>query len=144
MSIPPRDPEHWLYRFTSEEWLRAARAELSQAEAALRSKLERKGVANARRAAGMALNAVLVQRPVEAWGRSYMDHLNAVARDESLPGHVREAADRLLASPLGGPRLVQLGKPDGALVAAATTILSWCVVESSTAAARPADDHSAG
>lgn len=134
MSTPPRDPDHWLYRLTAEEWLRAARNELSQAEAALRSKMERKGVANARRAAGMALNAVLVCRPVEAWGRSYMDHLNAVSKDGTVPEAIRESANTLIVSPLGGPRLVQLGKPDGTLVAAASTILAWCTAEVAAAA----------
>ena len=47
------DPEHWLHRLTSDEWLSAARNELARSEAALRLRQQRAGVASARRAAGV-------------------------------------------------------------------------------------------
>src|SRR5262245_57832093 len=58
-AMPERDPDHWLYRLDAGEWLRAAENELKRAEAALTHKQQRAGVAGARRAAGMAWNAVL-------------------------------------------------------------------------------------
>jgi hypothetical protein len=39
----------------------------------------------------MALNGALIVAPNEAWGRSYVDHLLALAKDESVPARVREA-----------------------------------------------------
>ena len=79
--MPGRDPSHWLHRFDPEEWLRAAANELARAEQALAQKQQRPGLAGARRAAGMAWNAVLVCAEDETYGRSYMDHLHALARD---------------------------------------------------------------
>jgi HEPN domain-containing protein len=104
-----KDPGHWLYRLTSEEWLRAAEKELGAAEQALAGKHQRAGVASARRAAGMAWNAVLVHTSDETgYGRSYMDHLQAIARAEDVPEVVRQAARQLLDAPLGA-ELIKLG-----------------------------------
>ena len=79
--MPGRDPSHWLHRLDAEEWLRAAANELARAEEALLHKQQRPGLAGARRAAGMAWNAVLVGAEDESYGRSYMDHLHALAED---------------------------------------------------------------
>jgi HEPN domain-containing protein len=102
------DPSHWLYRFTPEEWLRAAEGELSRARAALTLKQQRVGVAGARRAAGMAWNGVLSLAPDEAYGRSYMDHLKAMAGDATVPETIRAAAQALVDAPLEA-KLVTLG-----------------------------------
>lgn len=123
-----RDPDHWLYRLSSEEWLRVARKEEAQADAAMIASSQRKGVANARRAAGMALNAVLVVDFRESWGRSYMDHLKAVVSDENVPKEVQLAAKTLLATPLGGQILTQigqLGRSQSAVVVAAGKVIDW-------------------
>src|SRR5690242_4536545 len=109
--MPGRDPSHWLHRFGAEEWLRAAENELLRAQRALEAKQQRPGVAGARRAAGMAWNAVLVGAEDETYGRSYMDHLHALARDERVPEPVRAAAQRLLDAPLA-TNVVPLGKGD--------------------------------
>jgi HEPN domain-containing protein len=95
------DPAHWLYRLSPSEWLQAAENELRTAERALGQRQQRAGVAGARRAAGMALNAVLAARSDEtSWGRSYMDHLQAVAADDGLPEPLRVSANHLLDAPL--------------------------------------------
>lgn len=127
-----RDPDHWLYRFTADEWLRAARNEEAQADAAMVARQQRKGVANARRAAGMALNAVLVGEFRESWGRSYMDHLKAITADSEVPKQVQTAAKTLLATPLGGQILTQigqLGRSKSAVVLAAGTVIDWAEAE---------------
>src|SRR5256885_15932435 len=98
--MPGNDPTHWLHRLTAEEWLRASENELARAEEALRGKQQRMGVAGARRAAGMAWNAVLAVEYDESYGRSYMDHLHALARDPSVPEPVRAAALALAEAPL--------------------------------------------
>lgn len=127
MPLPPIDPAHWLLRFSPSEWLKAGRHELALAAAALASRDQRQGVALARRAAGMALNAVLVLAPNEAWGRSYMDHLRVLSRDEAAAADLREAARQLCDAPLEGPRLVRIGGGgDQGLAAAATVVVSWC------------------
>jgi len=119
-----KDPEHWLYRFDAGEWLRAAENELVRARAALRAKQQRPGLAGARRAAGMAWNAVLCTGPSldESYGRSYMDHLKRIREDPAIPEQVRIAADALLGAPLS-PEVVQLGPGDTRLADAAQTIV---------------------
>jgi hypothetical protein len=120
--MPGRDPSHWLYRFDAGEWLRAAANELGRAEEALLHKQQRPGLAGARRAAGMAWNAVLVGVADEGYGRSYMDHLHALAKDERVPEPVRTAAAALLAAPLA-TNVIPLGRGDTTMAGHARTIL---------------------
>lgn len=97
-----KDPDHWLYRLLPEEWLSAAANELRRAEEGLSRRQQRMGVAGARRAAGMAWNAVLAlaETPDAEYGRSYMEHLQALARDAAVPEAVRASAQALLEAPL--------------------------------------------
>jgi len=106
-----RDPEHWLYRHAPGEWIRAALAELRRAEAAYKQRNAKGGLACAKRAAGMALNAALVVRPDEAWGRSYVDHLMALSNDASAPSQVRDACKVLLETHATGADIVTLRSP---------------------------------
>lgn len=106
--MPEKDPAHWLYRLTSSEWLAAADNELFAARTAFSHKQQRPAVAHARRAAGMAWNALLVAIPDEKYGRSYMEHLQALRLDESANAELREAAAKLVAMPLT-QELVTLG-----------------------------------
>jgi HEPN domain-containing protein len=119
--MPGRDPSHWLHRFDAEEWLRAAANELSRAEDALVHKQQRPGVAGARRAAGMAWNAVLVGAEDERYGRSYMDHLKALAGDERVAAPVRDAARLLVDAPLA-TNVIPLGRGDTRFADAARVI----------------------
>ena len=119
--MPGRDPTHWLHRFDAEEWLRAAANELQRAEEALAHKQQRPGVAGARRAAGMAWNAVLVAAEDEAYGRSYMDHLRALAKDERVAEPVRAAAEQLVGAPLQ-TNVIPLGRGDTRFADAARVI----------------------
>jgi hypothetical protein len=122
-----KDPDHWLYRLDAGEWLHAARRELGASAGALELHEQKRAVAHARRAAGMALNALLVDRVRAEWGRSYMEHLQALPRDSEVPAEVREAAFELVSSPLNAPRLIQLGgSADLSVAQAAATILQWC------------------
>lgn len=117
-----KDPDHWLYRLDAEEWLRAAAGELARAEAALAGKQVRAGVTQARRAAGMAWNAVLFVTGDEAgYGRSYMEHLQVLAKDETAPPEVRAAAHTLVEAPLV-QQVVTIGRGDTALARAAEAI----------------------
>lgn len=112
--------EHWLRRLDAGAWLRAARTELAAAEAQLESR--RTAVTHARRAAGMAVNAVLMAQGLEGdeqlrWGRSYIDHLRALADADEARAHPLSAASRtaaaqLLAIPVvpGSSSLIQLGR----------------------------------
>ncbi|MDB4970723.1 MAG: hypothetical protein JWN44_6412 [Myxococcales bacterium] len=120
--MPGRDPSHWLHRLDATEWLRAADNELLRAEEALSGKQHRTGVAGARRAAGMAWNAVLVAVEDEAYGRSYMDHLKALAADARVAEDVRAAAQQLLAAPLQ-TNVIPLGRGDTRLAVAARAIV---------------------
>ena len=86
------DENHWLWRLDAAAWLGAAANELAQGEALIA--VRRTAVTHARRAAGMALNAVLVElarradspeRSEVIWGRSYIDHLRVLADPELDP-----------------------------------------------------------
>jgi len=117
------DPGHWLHRLTAAEWLAAAETELGQAEAALARRAARPGITHARRAAGMAWNAVLVGHPDDGAGRSYMDHVVALSQSTAVPEGVRDAARRLRDTPARQPELITLGSPDlGAALAARAII----------------------
>lgn len=87
-----RDENHWLFKLSPDEWIRSAMGEIRRAEQAYGQKNVRAGLAGAKRAAGMALNGALILEPNDAWGRSYVDHVAAVARDVGVPERVREAA----------------------------------------------------
>jgi HEPN domain-containing protein len=105
-----RDEAHWLFKLSPDEWIRSAMGELRRAEEAYKRKNGRAGLAGARRAAGMALNGLLIVHPNEGWGRSYMDHLLALKREEveSTPARIREACAILLDTPLPGGELVAI------------------------------------
>ena len=122
--MPDKDPNHWLYRLDAEEWLRAAEGELARARVALVGKQHRAGVTQARRAAGMAWNAVLVMTADESgYGRSYMDHLVALERDETVPETVRLAARALVEAPIV-PSVVTIGKGSASLADSAEVVLA--------------------
>ena len=120
-----RDGEHWLWRLGAAEWLSAAARELELGEAA--RAVRRSAVTHARRAAGMALNAVLVEsvargdspgRSETRWGRSYIEHLRTLA-DRRLDPGLREpfdaefglrCAELLAISPMAPTGLVSLSR----------------------------------
>ena len=93
-----RDESHWLLKLSPDEWIRAGLSDLDRAKAAYDANNPRAGLAGARRAAGMALNGALIAEPDERWGRSYVDHIMALARDPAVPERVREACRELTAA----------------------------------------------
>lgn len=137
-TLRERDPSHWLHRLQADEWLRAGIRELGLAKEAFARHAARPGLASARRAAGMGWNAVLALEPEPdaKFGRSYADHLRALAEGARLessdstpiPDEVREAARRLMADPAAGRSgdYVQILTPkrDRGLLDAAETILA--------------------
>ena len=127
--VPGSDPGHWLHRLDAAEWLAAAAAELGHAEEKLSRRSVRPGVTHARRAAGMAWNAVLVTAPDERYGRSYMEHVVALAQtpddDASIPADVRAAAHLLRDTPSQPSPLITIGKPDLTALEAARTIVDF-------------------
>lgn len=108
--LGPQGPD-WLTRLAPEAWIRQGLAELGRAEARLRAHDRVAGVLGLRRAAGMALNGAL--RVVwRDWGRTYIDHLQALAHDADVPAAVREAAQLLNGVPLDKqPGVVRLSPP---------------------------------
>jgi len=127
--MPGRDPGHWLYRLDAAEWLAAAETELAHAEEKLSHRSVRPGVTHARRAAGMAWNAALVTAFDERYGRSYMEHVVALAAppetDPSIPAEVRAAAQLLRDTPAAPPQLIAIGKPDMSALEAAKAIVEF-------------------
>jgi hypothetical protein len=120
------DPGHWLHRLTPAGWLAAAGTELEHCRETLARRAFRPGVTHARRAAGMAVNALLVLAPDPRLGRSYMEHVVALAGSgEEVPEEVRAAAGLLRDTPPAPPALVTLGRPDLRPLEAATVIADW-------------------
>jgi len=98
-----RDKTHWLHKLSPDEWIAAALGEVARAEKAWGGGDARAGVVGLKRAAGMGLNAALIVEPDETWGRTYVEHVEALARDRRVPEAVRAAARVVLdARPPGG------------------------------------------
>lgn len=114
---PARD---WLARYTASEWIRAAMRELKTAENSFAIRNAKAGIAGARRAAGMALNGALVASFREDWGRTYMEHLSALAKDTTAPAAVQTAARTLLDAQAPAP---------GALIMLRTSAVDERVLE---------------
>jgi hypothetical protein len=106
-----RDPEHWLLRYSPKEWIRAGMKELRLAEISHGQHNERAAIAGCKRAAGMALNAALIVEPNPAWKRTYVEHLQALAKDETVPDAVSAAARFILEAPIPGGAIVPLRRP---------------------------------
>ncbi len=122
-----RDAGHWLLKFSPEEWLDHALRELERAEAALRQHNAAASHAGLKRAAGMALNAALISRPNDSWGRTYVEHVRAVSQDGNAPSSVRAAAAKLLQLPTAASSVVSLRTPsqERDLIEAARTVMSY-------------------
>lgn len=138
------DDTHWLWRLSDREWLAAAERELDRAREHLGTR--RTAITHARRAAGMALNGVLVtmvtrgwsrERCETGWGRSYIDHLRALTDPgksiEPFAAEQAEHCQTLLAIPVMPPAgLVRLAtrKDEAAsrAVAIADELVRACAV----------------
>lgn len=103
-----RDPADWLRKYSPTEWIRVALAELGRAEEAYKANNAVGGLAGCKRAAGMALNGALILEPNAAWGRSYVDHVMALAEEASAPAPVREACKVLLETHAPGHDVLTL------------------------------------
>jgi len=128
-----RDPNHWLLRLSPIEWIRAGLGEVARAEKALSHGNARAGTAGLKRAAGMALNGALIVEPEDTWGRTYLEHLEALAKDARVPEAVRAACRRVLdATPPSGEVVVlRTPKAHAASVEAARDVIAhaWVVVQ---------------
>lgn len=128
MSTEGDDDYAWLYRFTPREWIRASITELSKARSGAEQRDAKGLLAGCRRAAGVAINGMLsLARPPDArYGRTYMEHLAALASDDTAPDEARAAAEKLLREPVPGGAVVLLRTPrrDEALLEAAETVMA--------------------
>jgi hypothetical protein len=128
-----RDETHWLRRLSPDEWINAALGELSRAEKAWASGNARAGVVGVKRAAGMALNAALLVEPDDGWGRTYVEHVEALARDEKVPAAVRTACRAVLEAKAPEGDVVSLRTPRGhvPVLEAARDVVAhaWAVVK---------------
>ena len=106
-----RDPDHWLRKYSAKEWIRAGMKELRLAETAYKQRNVRAGLTGCKRAAGMALNAALIVEPNDAWKRTYVEHLSALAKDLRVPDAVSAAARVLLEMPMPGGEIVPAAEP---------------------------------
>lgn len=114
----------WLHRLGFAEWMAAALGELDRAYAELSARRHREGLTHARRAAGMGLNALLCVDFDAGYGRSYAEHLSALAADARASVETRAAARRLVDAPVR-PELITLGRGSVELAEAAKLVLVW-------------------
>jgi hypothetical protein len=124
---PSDSPDHerkWLYRLGFGDWMRAALNELDAAYLSLRARQHREGLAHARRAAGMGLNALLCVDFDARYGRSFTEHLRALAQDARATPEAHAAARRLLDAP-AQPVLITIGAGSVELAEAAKIVLVW-------------------
>jgi hypothetical protein len=121
-----RDPNHWLFKMSPEEWIQAAIGELTRAEALYKERNAKGGLASARRAAGMALNGALIVEPRDSWGRSFVDHLHGLEKETDAPSAVRDACRVLLETQPPGPTLISLrsAKSDERVLEAARDVVA--------------------
>ena len=121
-----RDPEHWLLRYSPKEWIRAAMKEMRLAEASYAQRNLRAGIAGCKRAAGMSLNAALIVEPNPGWKRTYVEHLQALGNDETVPPAVSLAARTILGAPAPSTTLVILRSPqaDDTVLEAARDVIA--------------------
>ena len=128
-----RDPNDWLRKFSPAEWIRAALGELGRAAASYERGDARGGAVGLKRAAGMALNAALLVEPNESWGRTYLEHVEALAADPGVPEAVRAASRAVLEAKAPSSGVVSLRTPrsqERALEAARDVIAhAWAVVK---------------
>jgi HEPN domain-containing protein len=128
-----RDPSDWLRRLSPDEWIRAGLGELRRAQESFDRGDSRAGTVGVKRAAGMALNAALLVEPKESWGRTYVDHVGAVAADQEVPEAVRSACRTLLEAAGPSPGVVHLRTPraDERVLEAARDVIAhaWAVVK---------------
>ena len=102
----PPDPNDWLRRLSPDDWIRAALGELGRARQAHERGADRAALAGCKRAAGMALNGALILEPNPAWGRTYLEHLAALAYDARTPRAVREASGAVLRARTASPLIL--------------------------------------
>lgn len=91
---------------------------------------DRKGaLAACRRSAGMAINAALhvLEDRIDRYGRSYFEHVQALAKESEEHPEVRAAAELLVSTPLPGAPLISLrtNQGDVRILEATTTVLAW-------------------
>jgi hypothetical protein len=120
------DPNTWLSRYSAQGWIERALRELAVAEQAFADRQPPAAAAATKRAAGMALNGALRVVFRADWGRSYVDHLKALAADASLPRDISEAADAVLKFTPQPGKLVFLRSPgqDQRLLEATRTVMA--------------------
>jgi hypothetical protein len=105
-----RDESDWLRKLSPDEWVRAALGEVARASPRANASSARGGIAGCKRAAGMALNGALIVEPRDDWGRTYVEHVAALARDAQAPEAVRAAC----------AKVIEARPPSGAIVALRT------------------------
>jgi hypothetical protein len=116
-------PDHWLLRLSADDWMRAAVVEYDRGVEALTSRNARQASVHAVRAAGMAVNAFLRDAPDDRYGRSYAEHLTALAAIVDAPPAVKRAAKVLVSDQAN--KLVALGGRQQGPIAASRAILVW-------------------
>ncbi len=128
-----RDPADWLRKLSPDEWIRAASAEVERAASAFAHGNASAGSVGIKRAAGMALNAALIVEPDESWGRTYREHLVALARADRVPEAIREACRVVLAAraPHGDVVILRTPGANEAVLEAARDVIAhaWAVVK---------------
>jgi hypothetical protein len=132
----PPDSKAWLGQYSAQGWIERSLKELAVAQQAFEERQPPAAAAAMKRAAGMALNGALCVVSRDDWGRSYVDHLQALAADGSLPRAISEAASAILEFTPQPGKLVFLRSPGQAqrMLEATRTIMAhaYAIVNGNT------------
>ncbi len=127
----PTPSEHWLWRLTAPQWMDAATVETIASQEHISKR--RKSLSHARRGAGMAVNALLVQLNQQGYspefcegvlGRSYVEHLRLLSQkvdpktiEDEGPQHLNEHFKELLNQlQLPASKLMAISLTQGPLI----------------------------
>ncbi len=135
-SSEPSDSKAWLSQYSAQGWIERSLKELALAQQSFEERQPPAAAAALKRAAGMALNGALCVVPRDDWGRSYVEHVRALAADGSLPRAISEAASAILEFTPQPGKLVFLRSPgqEQRLLEAARTIMAhaYAIVNGNT------------
>ncbi len=136
VAVQGKRDDTWLTRYSAQGWIERSLQELALARQSFAERNSAAAAAALKRAAGMALNGALRVVPREEWGRSYVQHLQALAQDESVPLAVADSARALLEFAPQPGNVVLLRSPahDERLLEAARTVMAhaYAIVNGST------------
>ncbi len=115
-----------IHKHTPGEWIARSMTDVKYAEKSFKARKTAEGIQACKRAAGMAINAILLCHPEHSLGNTIADRLHTLSHDPSVPAAVRDACSLLVNAALPGGDLLLLARPnkEQALLEAAKDVMA--------------------